>query len=97
MIYCFSQRDALLHDYLNLCLRNKYELVALEAARAIFSLRTSDPKEIGNAVCVLQLMLTSHKAAVRFAAVRTLNAVFDCIHISSLSFIRLLLIQIQYK
>jgi hypothetical protein len=71
----FRQRDPALHDYLNICLRNKYEMVALEAARAICTLKTSDPKEIGATVSILQLMLTSHKPTVRFAAVKTLNMV----------------------
>jgi coatomer protein complex subunit gamma len=69
------QRDPVLHDYLNICLRNKYEMVALEAARAICTLKTSDPKEIGATVSILQLMLSSHKPAVRFAAVKTLSAI----------------------
>jgi coatomer protein complex subunit gamma len=50
-------------------------MVALEAARAICTLKTSDPKEIGATVSILQLMLTSHKPTVRFAAVKTLNMV----------------------
>jgi hypothetical protein len=49
--------------------------VTYEAARAICSLRNVTPKELTPAITVLQLFLSSPKAALRFAAVRTLNKV----------------------
>lgn len=54
--------------------KNKYEMVALETARAICSLPEEIAKNyIVSALAILQVFLTSTKAAVRFAAIRTLN------------------------
>ncbi|VDO96820.1 unnamed protein product [Schistosoma curassoni] len=50
-------------------------MVIYEAARAIISLRNLTAKELAPAVGVLQLLCTSSKPALRYAAVHTLNAV----------------------
>jgi len=62
-------------DFLEVCLRHKSELVIFEAAHAIINLKKVTPREINPAVSVLQLFCSSPKAALRFAAVRTLNKV----------------------
>lgn len=64
-----------LYDYLESCLRHKSEVVIYEAARGICGLRTVSSKELTPAVAVLQMFLSSPKASLRFAAVRTLNKV----------------------
>jgi coatomer protein complex subunit gamma len=64
-----------LYDYLESCLRHKSEVVIYEAARGICGLRNVSGKELTPAVSVLQLFLSSPKASLRFAAVRTLNRV----------------------
>lgn len=50
-------------------------MVIYEAARGICGLRTVSSKELTPAVAVLQMFLSSPKASLRFAAVRTLNKV----------------------
>ncbi|KAB0401884.1 hypothetical protein E2I00_011809, partial [Balaenoptera physalus] len=57
------------------CLRNKHEMVVYEAASAIVNLPGCSAKELAPAVSVLQLFCSSPKAALRYAAVRTLNKV----------------------
>jgi coatomer protein complex subunit gamma len=64
-----------LFEYLESCLRHKSEIVIFEAARAICSLPRVSSRELSPAVNVLQLFLSSPKATLRFAAVRTLNKV----------------------
>lgn len=64
-----------LFDYLESCLRNKSEVVIFEAARTICALPRVTARELGPAISVLQLFLTSPRATLRFAAVRTLNKV----------------------
>ncbi|KAJ3073126.1 Coatomer subunit gamma-2 [Rhizoclosmatium hyalinum] len=54
-------------------LRHRNEMVVYEAARAICNMRDVTQKELFPAVSALQLMLVSHKASLRFAAIRTLN------------------------
>eukprot|EP01119_Soliformovum_irregulare_P006120 TRINITY_DN1789_c0_g1_i1.p1 TRINITY_DN1789_c0_g1~~TRINITY_DN1789_c0_g1_i1.p1 ORF type:complete len:880 (+),score=318.49 TRINITY_DN1789_c0_g1_i1:276-2642(+) len=61
--------------YLETCLRHKSDMVIYEAARAICNLRNVTSRELTPAVTVLQLFLSSPKASLRFAAVRTLNKV----------------------
>lgn len=56
-------------------LQHKSEMVIYEAARAIVSLRGATAKEVAPAVSVLQLLCSSPKPALRYAAVRTLNSV----------------------
>lgn len=62
-----------LFEILENCLRHRHEMVNLEAARAICSLRGVTMKEIFPATSVLQLFLNSPKPTLRFAAIRTLN------------------------
>eukprot|EP01116_Phalansterium_solitarium_P019553 TRINITY_DN5508_c0_g1_i3.p1 TRINITY_DN5508_c0_g1~~TRINITY_DN5508_c0_g1_i3.p1 ORF type:complete len:847 (-),score=248.69 TRINITY_DN5508_c0_g1_i3:188-2728(-) len=63
------------YTYLETCLRHKSDMVIYEAARAICSLKGVTARELTPAITVLQLFLSSPKAALRFAAVRTLNKV----------------------
>jgi coatomer protein complex subunit gamma len=62
-------------DYLESCLRHKSEIVIYEAARAICELPDVKTRELTPAITVLQLFLSSSKATLRFAAVRTLSRV----------------------
>uniref|UniRef100_A0A8C4WZ35 Coatomer subunit gamma n=1 Tax=Eptatretus burgeri TaxID=7764 RepID=A0A8C4WZ35_EPTBU len=64
-----------LFDFIERCLRNKHEMVVYEAASAIVHLPNCTTKELAPAVSVLQLFCSSPKAALRYAAVRTLNKV----------------------
>ncbi|KAH8851483.1 Coatomer subunit gamma-2 [Schistosoma japonicum] len=64
-----------LFEFLESSLRHKSEMVIYEAARAIVSLRNLTAKELAPAVGVLQLLCTSSKPALRYAAVHTLNSV----------------------
>jgi coatomer protein complex subunit gamma len=78
-----SSGDNGMFEFLEGCLRNKSEMVIYEAARAIVNLPNVTARELAPAVSVLQLFLTSPKATLRFAAVRTLNKV-AMIHPTSL-------------
>jgi coatomer protein complex subunit gamma len=62
-------------DFIESCLRHKSEMVVYEAANAIVNLSCTTQKELMPAVSVLQLFLSSQKAILRFAAVRTLNKI----------------------
>mmetsp|Transcript_9303 Transcript_9303/g.16001 ORF Transcript_9303/g.16001 Transcript_9303/m.16001 type:complete len:900 (+) Transcript_9303:128-2827(+) len=62
-------------EFLEFCLRHKNEMVIYEAARAICNLPNVTPRELTPAITVLQLLLSSPKPVLRFAAVRTLNKV----------------------
>ncbi|KAJ1951380.1 coatomer subunit gamma [Linderina macrospora] len=53
--------------------RHRSDMVSLEAARAICHLKNVTSKQLTPAVNALQLFLSSPKATVRFAAIRTLN------------------------
>ncbi|XP_043934356.1 coatomer subunit gamma-1 [Protopterus annectens] len=70
-----GSRDSPLFDFIESCLRNKHEMVIYEAASAIVNLPNCTAKELAPAVSVLQLFCSSPKAALRYAAVRTLNKV----------------------
>ncbi|XP_075039710.1 coatomer subunit gamma-1 [Mixophyes fleayi] len=70
-----GSRDSPLFDFIESCLRNKHEMVVYEAASAIVNLPSCTAKELAPAVSVLQLFCSSPKAALRYAAVRTLNKV----------------------
>uniref|UniRef100_A0A8D0UBL4 Coatomer subunit gamma n=1 Tax=Sus scrofa TaxID=9823 RepID=A0A8D0UBL4_PIG len=70
-----GSRDSPLFDFIESCLRNKHEMVVYEAASAIVNLPGCSAKELAPAVSVLQLFCSSPKAALRYAAVRTLNKV----------------------
>lgn len=67
--------DSPLYEYVQSCLRHKSEMVVYEAAGAIVNLRNITARQVNPAVSVLQLFCSSPKAALRFAAVRTLNKV----------------------
>lgn len=67
-------------SYLESCLRHKSEMVIYEAARAICNLKDVTPRELTPAITVLQLFLSSPKASLRFAAIRTLNKVMLYFH-----------------
>lgn len=67
--------DSLYFDFIESCLRHKSEMVVYEAANAIINLRCTSPRELNSAISVLQLMLSSAKPTIRFAAVRTLNKI----------------------
>ncbi|RXM99165.1 Coatomer subunit gamma-2 [Acipenser ruthenus] len=67
--------DNPLFDFIESCLRNKHEMVVYEAASAIVHLPNCTARELAPAVSVLQLFCSSPKAALRYAAVRTLNKV----------------------
>nr|KAF6422011.1 COPI coat complex subunit gamma 1 [Rousettus aegyptiacus] len=67
-----GSRDSPLFDFIESCLRNKHEMVVYEAASAIVNLPGCSAKELAPAVSVLQLFCSSPKAALRYAAVRTL-------------------------
>jgi len=62
-------------DFLESCLRHRSEIVIIEAARAIASMKDVTTRELTPAVTVLQIFLSSSKPVLRFAAVRTLNKV----------------------
>ncbi|XP_074196588.1 coatomer subunit gamma-1 isoform X2 [Rhinolophus sinicus] len=70
-----GSRDSPMFDFIESCLRNKHEMVVYEAASAIVNLPGCSAKELAPAVSVLQLFCSSPKAALRYAAVRTLNKV----------------------
>eukprot|EP01103_Thecamoeba_quadrilineata_P017419 TRINITY_DN6175_c0_g1_i1.p1 TRINITY_DN6175_c0_g1~~TRINITY_DN6175_c0_g1_i1.p1 ORF type:complete len:882 (-),score=147.91 TRINITY_DN6175_c0_g1_i1:27-2672(-) len=74
-----------LYDYLESCLRNKSEMVAFEAARALCTMKNVNTRELTSAMSVLQIFLGSSKPTLRFAAIRTLNkvAITHRIHVSS--------------
>jgi len=61
--------------YLESQLRNVSEFVMYEAANALVSLSCSNDRDLSNAISVLQLFLSSPRAHLRFAAVRTLGKV----------------------
>uniref|UniRef100_A0A8C5EMH8 Coatomer subunit gamma n=1 Tax=Gouania willdenowi TaxID=441366 RepID=A0A8C5EMH8_GOUWI len=67
--------DSPLFDFIESCLRNKNEMVVYEAASAIVHMPNCTARELAPAVSVLQLFCSSPKAALRYAAVRTLNKV----------------------
>ncbi|OUC43142.1 putative trp operon repressor [Trichinella nativa] len=62
-------------DFVESCLRHKSEIVVYEAASALLRLPNITSKELSSAISVLQLFCSSSKAALRFAAVRTLSSV----------------------
>ena len=67
------------YEFLESCLRHKAEMVILEAARAITELDGVTSRELTPAITVLQLFLSSPKPVLRFAAVRTLNKVYNAL------------------
>jgi coatomer protein complex subunit gamma len=67
--------DKSLFDFIESCLRHKSDMVIYEAASAIVSLKSTTTKELASAVSVLQLLCSSPKPSLRFAAVKTLNKI----------------------
>lgn len=63
------------YQFLENCLRHKSEMVIYEAAKAICRLPGVDTNDLAPAITVLQLFLTSPKASLRFASIRTLSEV----------------------
>ncbi|RHY29103.1 hypothetical protein DYB32_005431 [Aphanomyces invadans] len=63
-----------LYQFLEKMLRHKSEMVLYEAARAICSLPL-DSRDLAPAITVLQILLSSVRPTLRFAAVRTLSQV----------------------
>ncbi|KAI8325326.1 coatomer subunit gamma [Martensiomyces pterosporus] len=63
-----------LHGLLEEWIRHRSDMVSLEAARALCQLRDVTAKQLTPAVNALQLFLSSPKPTVKFAAIRTLNA-----------------------
>eukprot|EP00924_Labyrinthula_sp_SR-Ha-C_P015976 maker-scaffold_4-snap-gene-15.1-mRNA-1 protein AED:0.04 eAED:0.05 QI:0/0/0/0.5/1/1/2/0/941 len=63
------------YSFLKQCLRNKSEMVILDAARAICSLPSATTDDVSPAVATLGLFLTSNRSVVRLAALRTINQV----------------------
>ena len=55
-------------------LRDKSEMVNFEAAKAICAMPDLTDAEVGNAIHVLQLFLTSPRAVTKFAAIRILHS-----------------------
>ncbi|KAG0596472.1 hypothetical protein M758_UG257600 [Ceratodon purpureus] len=72
--------DRPFYDFLEICLRNKTDMVMFEAARAITELSGVTSRELTPAITVLQLFSSSSKPVLRFAAVRTLNKVSLILH-----------------
>lgn len=60
-------------DLLEGWLRHKSDMVNYEAARAICEIRGATSQQLGRAVSQLQLFLSSPKATLKFAALRTLS------------------------
>ncbi|OON18421.1 coatomer gamma subunit appendage domain protein [Opisthorchis viverrini] len=74
-LFLCDRNNAGLFEFLESSLRHKSEMVIYEAARAIINLRGATARELAPAVSVLQLLCSSPKPALRYAAVRTLNTV----------------------
>lgn len=62
-----------LFDLLEGFLRHRSDMVSYEAARAICSCPQSSLRDLTPAINALQLLLSSQRSTMRFAAVRTLN------------------------
>ena len=60
------------YQFLELSLRHRSEAVIYEAAKAIISLPGVEERDLGPAVAVLQLFLSSPKSTLRLAAMRAL-------------------------
>ncbi|KAJ1925352.1 coatomer subunit gamma [Tieghemiomyces parasiticus] len=65
--------DRQLYTLLEEWSRHRSDMVCLEAIRAICNLRNMSDKDLASPIASLQLFLTSSKATVRFAGIRTLN------------------------
>eukprot|EP00475_Leptophrys_vorax_P004173 TRINITY_DN12491_c0_g1_i1.p1 TRINITY_DN12491_c0_g1~~TRINITY_DN12491_c0_g1_i1.p1 ORF type:complete len:892 (+),score=138.66 TRINITY_DN12491_c0_g1_i1:102-2777(+) len=67
--------DRPFYEFLETCLRQRADMVMLEAARAMTELTEVTGRELTPAITVLQMFLSSPKPVLRFAAIRTLNKV----------------------
>jgi coatomer protein complex subunit gamma len=63
------------YQFLELSLRHRSEAVIYEAAKALCSLPGTEERDLGPAVAVLQLFLSSPKSTLRLAAMRALSGV----------------------
>jgi coatomer protein complex subunit gamma len=63
------------YQFLELSLRHRSEAVIYEAAKALCSLPGTEDRDIGPAIAVLQLFLSSPKPTLRLAAMRALSSV----------------------
>jgi coatomer protein complex subunit gamma len=63
------------YQFLELSLRHRSEAVIYEAAKALVSLPGVEERDLGPAVAVLQLFLSSPKSTLRLAAMRALSDV----------------------
>lgn len=59
-------------SFMNLCLRSSYDMVMLEAARALTSLPPSITHDLSPAVTLLDTFLSSPHSVQRYAAIKTL-------------------------
>jgi len=63
------------YQFLELSLKHRSDAVIYEAAKSLCSLPSVEDRDLGPAIAVLQLLLSSPKMALRLAAMRTLSAV----------------------
>ena len=63
------------YQFLELSLRHRSEAVIYEAAKALCNLPGIEERDLGPAVAVLQLFLSSPKSTLRLAAMRALSSV----------------------
>lgn len=63
------------YQFLELSLRHRSESVIYEAAKAICTLPGVEERDLGPAIAVLQLFLSSPKSALRLSAMRALSSV----------------------
>jgi len=63
------------YQFLELSLRHRSEAVIYEAAKALCSIPGAEERDLGPAVAVLQLLLSSPKSTLRLAAMRALSHV----------------------
>lgn len=70
-----SQNARSAYQFLESSLRHKNEMVIYEAAKAICNLPGVEARDLGPAITVLQLFLSSPKPTFRFCAMRTLSEV----------------------
>mmetsp|Transcript_12784 Transcript_12784/g.38564 ORF Transcript_12784/g.38564 Transcript_12784/m.38564 type:complete len:901 (+) Transcript_12784:224-2926(+) len=70
-----SQTGRAAYQFLELSLKHRSEAVIYEAAKALCSLPRIEDRDLGPAVAVLQLLLSSPKATLRLASMRALSTV----------------------
>ena len=72
-------------EFLDSCMRNRAEMVVVEAAKAVARMPGVTARELAPAISVLQIYLRSSRPVLRFAAVRTLAAVAAGAHPQAVS------------